>query len=425
MDFVKDDQKRRGMVLEANAKKRGRKKDKKWIKPRHKVIRSLLWVFFKPYIRCKYGLKVEKFTGKEAGPYLILLNHQTPFDQFFVSLSFKDPVYYLATEDIFSLGWVSSLIRYLVAPIPIKKQTTDVRAILNCIKVSKEGGTIAIAPEGNRTYSGRTEYMSPAIVPLARKLGLPILLYRIEGGYGKEPRWADKVRRGVMSARVSEVIMPDEYMEMSDEELFGRIKNGLYVNEAQLDREYRHKKLAEYMERAIYVCHECGLSTFESHGDTMECKKCGRIVRYLPTKELRGEGFELPFRFVADWYDYQASFMNNLNLLELVDEPMYCEEVSVCEVIPCVKKIKLCENAKLSLFGDRMEMEMNGEKMLLSHDETLAVTVLGRNKLNVYSGAKIYQIKGSKRFNALKYVHVYHRYKNIKKGEESACFLGL
>ena len=124
------------------------------------------------------------------------------------------------------------------------------------------------------------------------------------------------------------------------------------------------------------------------------------------------------------WRERSSSHLR-LALLELVDEPMYCEEVSVCEVIPCVKKIKLCENAKLSLFGDRMEMEMNGEKMLLSHDETLAVTVLGRNKLNVYSGAKIYQIKGSKRFNALKYVHVYHRYKNIKKGEESACFLGL
>lgn len=411
--------------MEKVEKKKSGRRDKKWIKPRHKLIRRTLWVFFKPYVRVKYGLKVEKFSGKEAGPYLILLNHQTPFDQFFVSLAFKDPVYYLATEDIFSLGWLSSLIRYLVAPIPIKKQTTDVRAVLNCIKVAKEGGTIAIAPEGNRTYSGRTEYMSPAIVPLAKKIGLPILLYRIEGGYGKEPRWADKVRRGRMTARVSEVIMPDEYKAMSDEALFERIKNGLYVNEAQLDHEYHHKKLAEYLERAIYICPECGLSTFESHGDILECKKCGRRVRYLPTKEICGEGFELPFRFVADWYDYQADYVNNLNVLELADEPLYCEEVSLCEVIPCVKKVKLDKRAKITLYGDRIEMDVNGEKMLLSHDETLAVTVLGRNKLNIYFGAKIYQIKGSKRFNALKYVHIYHRYKNIKKGEESSSFLGL
>jgi len=40
-------------------------------------------------------------------------------------------------------------------------------------------------------------------------------------------------------------------------------------------------------------------------------------------------------------------------------------------------------------------------------------------------GDKIYQIKGGKRFNALKYVHIYHRYKNIVKGDQDGKFLGL
>ena len=38
---------------------------------------------------------------------------------------------------------------------------------------AREGGTIAIAPEGNRTYSGRPCAMNPAIGSLAKKLGLP------------------------------------------------------------------------------------------------------------------------------------------------------------------------------------------------------------------------------------------------------------
>ena len=401
------------------------KKDKKWIKPRHIAVRNILSAVLTPYARVKYGLKVEKFRAQEKRPYLILLNHQTPFDQFFVGMAFKGSVYYLATEDIFSLGWVSSLIRYLVAPIPIKKQTTDVRAILNCIKVSKEGGTIAIAPEGNRTYSGRTEYMSPSIVPLARKLGVPIVLFRIEGGYGSEPRWSDVVRRGRMRAYVSQVIFPEEYSKMSDDELFEIIRDGLYVNEAELGGEYRHKKLAEYLERAIYVCHGCGLSSFESHGDVIECKRCGRRVSYLPTKEIRGEGFELPFRFVADWYDYQSEFMNGLDVLEYTQKPMYQEEAVLSEVIPCVKKIKICKRAQISLYGDRIEIVTRNGENIFSFDKTVAVTVLGRNKLNIYHGGRIYQLKGSKRFNALKYVHVYNRYKNIKKGDENVKFLGI
>ena len=153
----------------------------KWVKLRHKIVRVVGYCIIAPYSRLKYGVKVERFREQEKRPYLILLNHQTAFDQFFVGMAFKGPVYYLASEDIFSNGFVSSLIKYLVAPIPIKKQTVDAKSIINIFRVAKEGGTIAIAPEGNRTYSGITGYMNPSIAPLARRLGMPIALYRIEG----------------------------------------------------------------------------------------------------------------------------------------------------------------------------------------------------------------------------------------------------
>ena len=39
--------------------------------------------------------------------------------------------------------------------------------------------------------------------------------------------------------------------------------------------------------------------------------------------------------------------------------------------------------------------------------------------------SKIYQLKSDKRFNALKYVHIFHRYKNIVKGDPDVKFLGL
>ena len=402
-----------------------RNKKKKWLRYRHKVVRNILYVLLGPYARLKYGIKVERFREQEKRPYLILLNHQTPFDQFFVGMAFSGATYYLATEDIFSHGWVSSLIKYLVAPSPIKKQTTDLKAIMTCLRVSKEGGTIAIAPEGNRTYSGRTEYMSPAIASMARKMGVPIALFRIEGGYGAQPRWSDVVRKGKMRAYVSRVISPEEYAAMSDDELFAIIKDGLYVNEAVCDGEFRHKRAAEYLERAVYVCPFCGLSKFESHSDLVTCLTCRRQVRYLPTKELSGVGFDFPYHFVADWYDAQEDFINALNTLEYTDTPLYEERIELYEVIPCEKKVLLSKDVALSLFGDRLELATNEQKTVCPFDQTPAITVLGRNKLNIYYGTKIYQIKGGKRFNALKYVHIFHRSKNLSKGEEHAKFLGL
>ena len=400
-------------------------KKNKWIKFRHRVLRNIIYLLVAPYCRLKYGIKVQRFKQQEKRPYLILLNHQTGFDQFFVGMAFKRPIYFLATEDIFSNGFISSLIKYLVAPIPIKKQTVDVRAVMNCIRVVKEGGTLAIAPEGNRTYSGKTEYMNPAIVSLIRKLDIPVALFRIEGGYGVQPRWSDVVRKGKMKAYVSKVIYPEEYALLSNEVLVDMIQQELYVNEAEVSGEFHHKKSAEYLERAMYVCPYCGLSTFESQGTVIACKKCGKKIRYLPTKELQGEGFDFPFRFVDDWYEYQKDFIQRLDNSLYEQQPIYEEEVALSQVIPCQRKDLICKNAKIQLYGNRIVLESEKQKFCFPFEEVSAVTVLGKNKLNIYHAGKIYQCKGSKRFNALKYVHIYYRYKNKDKGEADAKFLGL
>ena len=50
---------------------------------------------------------------------------------------------------------------------------------------------------------------------------------------------------------------------------------------------------------------------------------------------------------------------------------------------------------------------------------------MGRNKLNIYHGGKVYQLKSGKRFNALKYVNIYHRSKNKSRGDKGGKFLGL
>ena len=124
---------------EKTAEAKKEKKEENWLKPRHKIVRNVLACAINPYSAWKYGVKAEKFKEQNGRQYLILFNHQTAFDQFFVGASFDGPIYYLATEDIFSKGWVSSLIRYLVAPIPIKKQTSDTLALSRYMGVSVYG----------------------------------------------------------------------------------------------------------------------------------------------------------------------------------------------------------------------------------------------------------------------------------------------
>ena len=397
------------------------KNRKPWIRSRHKVVTILLRLVLRPYIRLKYGATFEEFPEQGDRPYLILMNHQTAFDQFFVGIIFKQPVYYLASEDLFSMGWLSKLIRFLVAPIPIKKQTLDLQAVKNCILVAREGGSICLAPEGNRTFHGRTLYMKPAIASLAKKLGLPIALFRIEGGYGVHPRWSDVIRKGSMRCRVSRVIEPEEYKQMSNEELFRLIETELYVDEAQLTGEYHHKKNAEYLERAIYTCPWCGFTPFESNGARIRCKTCGREIRHLPTKELEGIGFPFPHLFVSDWYAWQNNLLNQTDLLSLTQTPVFRDSARISRVNPYKNKTLLKKSASVCLYGDRITLDDRD----LPFDQTHAVVVLGKNKLNIYYGDELLQLCGNKRFNALKYVNFYHRYKNIRSGDVGEQFLGL
>jgi len=404
-----------------------KKKKKPWRRPRHRVYRILFeWAVF-IYTRLAYHIRVEKFKRAKKEQFFILMNHQTAFDQFFVEMAFRSPVYYVASEDLFSKGWLSRIIEHVVAPIPIKKSVTDMKAVKTCVRVAKEGGTIAIAPEGNRTYSGVTESIKPSITGLVRLLRIPVAIFRIEGGYGVHPRWSDVIRKGKMQAHVTRVIEPAEYATMTDDELFEVISRELYWDDTAMEGEYHHNKCAEYLERAMYVCPDCGLSEWESHGDVIHCKKCGQRVRYMPDLKLEGLDKPFPFTYVKDWYRYQEKFICDLDPQSYTDAPVYEDKAALARVILYKHKEKIADEVTVRLWGDRMQLIGEGVDIALPFDEVSVMSVLGRNKLNIYIGDDLYQLKGDKRFNAVKYVNFYYHYDNVKKGVAygELQFLGL
>ena len=403
------------------------KKKRKWLKFRHRVVRQVGVMFLWPWAKCLLGADVKPFREQGGRNWLVLANHQTPYDQFFIGMSFRTPVYYLASEDIFEKKWVSAVIRWGVEPIPIVKNTTDLRAFRNCMQVAREGGTIAVFPEGNRTYSGKTEYMSPAIAKMAKMLKLPIALYRIEGGFGLQPRWSDRIRKGNVRASVSQVIEPEEYAAISDEQLFAEISSGLAVNDCLADgNRYRSGRRAEYLERAAYVCPWCGLARFRSSGSRIRCDSCGREAEYGEDLRLQGVGCDFPFTWYTEWYEYQKAFIRSLDLQAYTETPPFRDTADLYQVILRKERNLLCRKAALALYGDRITIDGDGaQPILLPFQEITAATVLGKNKLNLYLGETVYQVKGDPRFNALKYVHFYYRYR-IRTGEsKDGEFLGL
>ena len=110
----------------------------------------------------------------------------------------------------------------------------------------------------------------------------------------------------------------------------------------------------------------------------------------------------------------------------MTEKPIYEDIADFSQVIVNKKKVTLRKDAKIRLYGDKITIDEGGESALsFDFDDLTAVSVLGRNKLNIYLTTTVYQFKGGKRFNALKYVNIYYRYKNITKGDGNGKFLGL
>ena len=148
-------------------------------------------------------------------------------------------------------------------------------------------------------------------------------------------------------------------------------------------------------------------------------------VRYCKDKTLQAVKGDWPFRFTTDWYNYQMDFVNGLDLAARADELLYTDRARFSEVKLYDNKYPISENAEIRLYGGKIVVLAGEETYEFPFDKVSTVSVLGKNKVNIYHDGKLYQMKGNERFNGVKFVQLCYRYKNIVKGEENGGFLGI
>ena len=387
-------------------KEKLRKKDK-WTKKRHAVIFTLLRPIFKLFLKIRYNYsysKDEKTTPKNA---LIYSNHVTVLDPFMIATSFKRPIYYMMNDDLFTLGFLSKVISWLVNPIPKSKSKSDLNAVRLSLKVLKEGGTVGIFPSGNRTLSGASWEVDDSAAKLAKMAKVPLVLYNIKGGYGSDPRWGGSVRKGKMTGGVVKVIYPEELAKMSVEEIHEQIVKGLETEDLTLGWKFKSKKRAEFLERSLYYCPKCGaFNSIHTKGKMIFCKECDFAAEYtedLKIKKIKGDLFG---DTTLEWFNYQQEKLAELFSNSSVDKRLFSDKVE----IRLVNGRKRDKRGEASLFATKEKIEVSGKKIQkqLKFTEAAGATVLGKRKINFYlSDGSIFQIKGSKRFNAIKYLHLY------------------
>lgn len=391
-----------------------KRKSKQWHKPRHTFFFKLSKFLIRIYSGIIYHYHGKKFD--DQGQYLFLYNHQTPLDQHLLYLSLSKLPYTVASEDLFTMGWISRFICYAQAPIPFKKSESDFAAVKTCVRVVKEGYSIALSPEGNRTFTGETVHIKKSIVKLIKLLRLPVAFFIIRGGYGVMPRYAKKPRRGNVHGSIEKVIEYETYKDMSDDELYELIKQILHVDESETSHCKSCRK-AEYMEHAVYLCPSCNsVGSLKSKGNEVVCCHCG--LRGTVDESLQFDS-AFPVKNLKEWTALQNDWVNAQPVDE-TEKPIFAEKVRVRVLLreKAVKRV-LAKKTEARLFSDRLEVAGR----VFYYRDVSAMTVCGRKRLDFYCGNETYQLTASERFCALKYVNLYYHYKNVKEGGDG--FLGI
>ena len=282
------------------------------------------WVLHRtagPYFRRRFNYACEPI--EVEGPYLLVSNHVTNNDPFFVGLSAPGrPLTYVASEHIFRQGLVSSIIKKLLSPIPRSKAASGAGTVKSVLRRIKEGESVALFAEGDCTWSGLSSKVFPATGKLAKACGAPLVTYRIEGGYLSHPRWAKNGRKGRMHGGPVHVYTAEELKGMTAEEVTAAIDRDIYEDawqrQAEEGPEFKGRGKAEGLERGFYICPCCGGMKLTSEGDMMTCANCATTVRVGDTGRLSYSfNPEIPpvgrhFADNAAWDAWQAYRMDGI-----------------------------------------------------------------------------------------------------------------
>ena len=385
-------------------------KKKKWCKVRHKFWFTIMRPIFSFLFWKKYGYKAENYKLDRKQNYLIICNHSCSLDPFMLGKSFFRPIYFVASDDLLKNGFISKIMKHTVAPIPIRKGTMDISSIRNCISIAKEGGTIGIFPEGNRTYSGEISYLGINLVKFIRKLDLPLIIYHIDGGYGLDPRWGKKSRRGKGSrGYVQRLLSKEELCSLKDEELLKIINTNL-SQEISPSLRFKSKEKAEYLERVLFVCPKChALETLVSEKNAIRCKCCSLEATYEEDLSFSSNDPSFKFKKVSEWMNYQKEYLKDLAIEEnkvlLGDEKV--------TLISCLEG----KEKEVELVG---KLQMNSKSFIIKGEKEIQfffkdikqVENQGKHKLLFYIGKDYYEFKGGERFSSYKYYLMFNRINN-------------
>lgn len=245
--------------------------------------RLLFEIIFRPFVRI-YNISaiLTESVKNLKGPYLVLANHTGFWDPFIISYFLKQKPHFISSDAVMRDPVKAFFIKGFGA-IPKKKNIRDTKVIRDMADYIEAGESIGLFPEATRTWTGTTLYIDPSVAKLVKLLKVPVVAAKMKGMFLFNPRWAYKVRKGRVIIDYDVIIRADEIQQLSQEEIYERIKTVLWHRETEYQQSekirIRSNRRAEYMNHVLYYCPECqSFDGYKAHRNTLTCIHCGSQI---------------------------------------------------------------------------------------------------------------------------------------------------
>lgn len=355
------------------------------------------------YMRCLFGFQIfnNEITGLKP-PYIVLSNHTNLWDPFLLSMCFKDPVYFVASDIHFRNSLLRWLLR-LVGAIAKTKNVSDPKTIKEIITVVKNGGIIGIFPEGQRSWDGKTLPLLYPTAKLVKSLKLPIVTVVFKGGYLSMPRWAKKPRKGELHMVCKKLLSSEEISRLNVEEIYAKLTEGLRHDEYEYQREkmnrYKSHIPAERLELFLFCCPHCrAFGSLKSENRSFTCAKCGYTVQYNDYGFLESAGGKLYYDNPRDWNQWQLSHLSAV----MEENASSSTQQAVFEDNDVIlhsgtgerhQPLKLEQTGRLILFSDSIRFEgQQGMQLSVPLGRITGENVQLNSKLEFYHEKTLYRL---------------------------------
>ncbi len=305
--------------------------NKFYFKQNDKTPDSIFYNLLMKHAKFFIGKKVKVSTNNDLStlkkPFILLANHSSFYDHYFINQINPDIRYSFITNRYYFNLPILKTLAIKIGFIPKKIFDSDIETIKKTFQMRDLGYPIVMFPEGRLSTDGALMSINPKITNLVKKLGIDLVLVRINNAYLAKPKWRKKAFKTNINIDVRKIISADELKDITNEDLFITIKNELSYDSFNSDNIYKQKNKAKGLDTALYMCPYCNtLYSNISKNNFLECTNCHKSLEIDEKYHFKDDKIHTIKEYMDKIRDYERSHLEDLNISCHVNTKIFKEK---------------------------------------------------------------------------------------------------